>query len=48
MIKVDNEASLAWLEDSLAYAFALSRPELGAYLEAVMDDVLFELELSAS
>jgi hypothetical protein len=48
MIKVDNEACLLWLEDALAHALAHSRPELGAYLEAVMDDVLFELELSAS
>jgi hypothetical protein len=42
---VDNEAGLAWLEDALAYAFAHSRPGLWAYLEAVMDDVLFEMEL---
>lgn len=42
---VDNEAGLAWLEDALAYAH--SRPELRAYLEAVIDDVLFEMELEA-
>ncbi len=47
-IKVDNEAGLAWLEDALAYAFTQRRPELWAYLEAVMDEVLFEMELSAS
>jgi hypothetical protein len=47
-LDVDNEAGLAWLEDALAYAFTQRRPELWAYLEAVMDDVLFEMELSAS
>ena len=47
-LSVDNEAGLAWLEDALAYAFSHSRPELWAYLEAVMDDVLFEMELEAS
>jgi hypothetical protein len=44
---VDNEAGLAWLEDALAYAFAHSRPELWAYLEVVMEDVLFEIESEA-
>ncbi len=44
-LSVDNEAGLAWLEDALAYAVAHSRPELWAYLKAVMDDVLFEMEL---
>ncbi len=46
-LSVDNEAGLAWLEDALAYAFAHSRPELWTYLEAVMDDVVFEMELEA-
>ena len=45
IISVDNEAGVAWLDDALAYAFAQGKPELWAYLEAVMDDVLFELEL---
>ncbi len=44
---VDNDAVLAWLEDALAYAFAHSRPELWAYLKAVMEDVVFEMELQA-
>ncbi len=47
-LNVDNEAGLAWLEDAFAYAFTQRRPELWAYLEAVMDDVLFEMELSAT
>ena len=41
---MDNEAGLAWLEDALAYAIAHSRQGLWAYLEVVMDDVLFEIE----
>ncbi len=45
MLSVDNEAGLAWLDIALAYAYAHSRPELQAYLEAVKDDVLFEMEL---
>jgi hypothetical protein len=44
---VDNEADLAWLEDALAYAIAHSRQGLWAHLEAVMDDVLFEIESEA-
>ncbi len=44
---MDDEAGLAWLNDALAYAFARGTPELRAYLEAVMDDVLFEIELEA-
>jgi hypothetical protein len=44
-VKVDNEAGLAWLEGALAYAFAHRRADLWAYLEAVMDEVLFEMEL---
>ena len=44
-LSVENEAGLAWLDDALTYAFVHSRPELWAYLEAVMDDVLFEMEL---
>jgi hypothetical protein len=46
-VSVDNEAALAWLEDALAYAFMQRRPELWAYLEAVMDEVLFDMELKA-
>ncbi len=45
--KADNDAGLAWLEDAFAYAFAHRRPVLWAYLEAVMDEVLFEMELEA-
>jgi hypothetical protein len=42
---VDNEVCLGWLEDALKEAFEDSKPELWAYLEAVMEEVLFELEV---
>ena len=45
MVSMDNEARLAWLERALDYAFLQRRPELWSYLEAVMDEVLFEIEL---
>jgi hypothetical protein len=43
---VNNEKTLAWLEGALEYAFMERRPELWAYLEAVLDEVLFEIEIS--
>ena len=43
-VSADNEAHLAWLESALDYAFVQHKPELWAYLEAVMDEVLFEIE----
>ena len=42
---VDNEVCLVWLEGALRQAFEDRQPELWAYLEAVMDEVLFELEV---
>jgi hypothetical protein len=41
-----NEKTLVWLEGALEYAFMKRRPELWAYLEAVLDEVLFEMEMS--
>jgi hypothetical protein len=46
VVSADNEARLAWLEGALDYAFVQRKPELWAYLEAVMDEVLFEMESS--
>ena len=46
MVSMDNEARLAWLEGALDYAFVQRKPELWAYLEAVIDEVLFEMESS--
>ena len=42
----DDTATLAWLEDALRQAFELQKPELWAYLEAVLEEVLFEMELA--
>ena len=48
MVSMDTEARLAWLEGALDYAFVQRKPELWAYLEAVLDEVLFEMDLDAS
>ena len=45
VVSADNEARLAWLEGALDYAFVQRKPELWAYLEAVLEEVLFEIEL---
>ena len=43
---VSNESvSLAWLEDALAHAYAHRQMKSLAYLEAVMEDVVFVLEI---
>ena len=41
---VDNEACLEWLESALQEAFEQRKPELWVYLEAVMEEVHFEIE----
>ena len=43
-MSVDNEACLAWLDDALRRAFEEGKTELWAYLEAVMEEVHFEME----
>ena len=47
MVSKDNEARLAWLEGALEWAFAHGQTTLAAYLEAVLEEVLFEIELDA-
>ncbi len=47
-MSVDNEACLAWLDGALVRAFEDGKPELWAYLEVVMEEVLFEMEVSLS
>jgi hypothetical protein len=46
LVSTDNDAVLTWLESAMRHAFTQGRPELWAYLEAVMDEVLFEMELT--
>ncbi len=41
---VDNEACLRWLDDALEQAFERRKPRLYAYLEVVVEKVLFEAE----
>lgn len=43
----DENATLAWLEDALGQAYAYSQMTTLAYLEAVMEDVVFEMEMTA-
>lgn len=45
---VDNEACVGWLDGALKQAFEQGRPELWTYLEAVMEEVLFEMEQQRS
>jgi hypothetical protein len=42
-----NEAVVAWLEDGLRLSLAQGKVELCAYLEAVIEEVIFEMELAA-
>ena len=39
---VDNESCLTWLDGALEQAFRRRKPELYAYLEAALEEVLFE------
>lgn len=38
-------AALAWLDDALGCVYAHAQMKALAYLEAVMDDVVFEMEM---
>jgi hypothetical protein len=44
---VDNEGCVAWLDSALEHAYMRRQMKLLAYLEAVMEEVLFEEEPSA-
>ncbi len=44
---VGNESvSLAWLEDALEHAYAHGQMKTVAYVEAVMEDVVFVMEMA--
>ena len=44
---VDTDtATLAWLEDALGCVYARGQIYALAYLEAVMDDAVFEMEMA--
>jgi hypothetical protein len=45
---VGNEsAALAWLEEALEHAYAHGQMQTLAYLEAVIEDVVFMMEMAA-
>ena len=41
---VDNEAALVWLDDAFREALTRGRYDHLAYLKAVLDELLFELD----
>jgi hypothetical protein len=46
---VDNEpVALAWLEAALEHAYAHGQIKALAYLEALMEDVVFMMEIAAT
>ena len=48
MLGTDTDtATLAWLEEALKYAYSHGQHIALAYLEAVMEDVVFEEEMAA-
>jgi hypothetical protein len=46
MAGVDNEGCVAWLDGALGHAYMHRQMKLLAYLQAVMEEVLFEEVLS--
>jgi hypothetical protein len=42
----DEKATLAWLEDALGYASAHGEMNFLAYLEAIIEDVVFVMEMT--
>jgi hypothetical protein len=45
--ETENDATLAWLEVALEHAYAHGQRFALAYLEAVMEDAVFEEEMAA-
>lgn len=44
-LNVDNEAAMVWLDGALNDAIARGQMALISYLEAVLEDLVFEMEL---
>lgn len=42
-----EDATLAWLDGALEHAYSRGQSKALAYLEAVMEDVVFEEEIAA-
>ena len=46
-MSTDNDACLAWLADTLQKLRQEGRTKAVGYLEAVLDEVVFEMKMSA-
>ena len=46
LVSDTNTATLVWLEDALGCVYAHGQTKALAYLEAVMDDAVFEMEIA--
>ena len=44
----ESASSLAWLEDAIEHAYAHGQMQSVAYLEAVMEDVVFAIQMAAT
>jgi hypothetical protein len=44
----ESVVSLAWLEEALEHAYANGQMQALAYLEWVMEDVVFEMEMATT
>jgi hypothetical protein len=44
----NESVSLAWLEEALEYAYAHGQMKTLAYVEAVIEDVVFVMEMAAA
>ncbi len=47
-VNAEIGAILGWLDGALEHAYTHGQIELLAYLEAIMEEVLFDIELGAS
>jgi hypothetical protein len=46
--EANESVTLAWLEEALEYVYAHGQMQTLAYLEAVIEDVVFVMEMAAT
>jgi hypothetical protein len=46
-LSTENEVCLAWLEEALQYLRPEGRTKLVGYLEAVLEEIVFEIKVSS-
>lgn len=46
-VNANYEITLTWLDAAMKHAYVRKQMQLLAYLEAVMEDLVFEMELDA-